>query len=101
VVTILIKEEAATTGKTTVVEIRTMLQSLKTRTKIRVQMVDKGKTKATSQKISRMKISHMKVNHMHKIVMADKIMATITSSKLSTCQFRTILLISQTKTQGA
>jgi hypothetical protein len=106
VVTILIKEEVTTTGKTTVVGIRTMLQSLKTHTKTRVQMVDKGKTKATSQKISRMKINHMKVNHMKvnhmgKIAMADKTMATITSSKLSTCQFRITLLISQTRTQVA
>jgi hypothetical protein len=101
VVTILIKEEATTTDKTTVVGIRTMLQSLKTHIKTRVQMVDKTKTKATSQKISHMKINHMKVNHMHKIAMADKTMATTTSSKLSTCQFRITLLISQTRTQVA
>ena len=100
VATIIIKEEATTTDKITVVEIRTMFQSLKTCTKTRVQM-GKGRTKATSQKISHMKISHMKINNMDKIIMADKTMGTITSSKLSTCQFRITLLISQTKTLWA
>jgi len=95
VATIIIKEEATTTDKTTVLEIRTMFQSLKTNTKTRVQM-DRVRTKAMSQKIS-----HMKINHMDKIIMADKTMATTTSSKLSTCQFRITLLISKTKTLWA